>query len=85
MQIIITVYQTQISSLYESNSWTLYLHGCSSNLCFIAFAFHFCHFEFLHMASQLNGHCNFINIRNKEGQSLVSNAVNKFISPLAGD
>jgi hypothetical protein len=37
------------------------------------------------MASQLSGYCNFIDIRNKEGQSLVSNAVNKFISPLAGD
>jgi hypothetical protein len=37
------------------------------------------------MASQLNGYHNFINIRNKEGQALVSNAVDKFISPLVGD
>ena len=37
------------------------------------------------MASQLNGYRNFIDIRNKEGQALVSNAVDKFISPLAGD
>jgi hypothetical protein len=37
------------------------------------------------MTSQLNGYRNFINIRNKEGQALVSNAVDKFISPLVGD
>jgi hypothetical protein len=37
------------------------------------------------MASQLNGYCNFIDIKTKEGQSLVSNAVNKFISPLTSD
>jgi hypothetical protein len=37
------------------------------------------------MASQLNGYRNFITIQNKEGQSLVSNAVNMFISPLADD
>ena len=37
------------------------------------------------MASQLNGYHNFIDIRNKEGQALVSNAVDKFISPLVGD
>ncbi len=37
------------------------------------------------MSSQLNGYRNFIDIQNKEGQSLVSNAIDKFISPLAGD
>jgi hypothetical protein len=37
------------------------------------------------MASQLSGFHNFINIWNKEGQALVSNAVDKFISPLVGD
>ena len=37
------------------------------------------------MASQLNGYRNFIVIRKKEGQALVSNAVDKFISPLVGD
>jgi hypothetical protein len=37
------------------------------------------------MASQLNGYRNFINIQNKEGQALVFNAVDKFISPLVGD
>ena len=37
------------------------------------------------MTSQLNSYRNFINIRNKEGQGLVSNAVDKFISPLVGD
>jgi len=37
------------------------------------------------MASQLNGYRNFIDIRKKEGQALVSNAVDKFISPLVGD
>ena len=37
------------------------------------------------MTSQLNGYRNFIDIRNKEGQALVSNAVDKFISPLVGD
>jgi hypothetical protein len=37
------------------------------------------------MASRLNGYCNFVGIQNKEGQALVSNAVDKFISPLIGD
>jgi len=37
------------------------------------------------MTSQLNSYRNFIDIRNKEGQALVSNTVDKFISPLAGD
>jgi hypothetical protein len=37
------------------------------------------------MTSQLNSYRNFINIRNKEGQALVSNAVDKFIGPLVGD
>ncbi len=37
------------------------------------------------MASQKNGFHNFIDIQNKESQALVSNAVDKFISPLAGD
>jgi len=37
------------------------------------------------MASQLNGYRNFIGIQNKEGQVLVSNAVDKFISPLVDD
>jgi hypothetical protein len=37
------------------------------------------------MTSQLNCYRNFIDIRNKEGQALVSNAVDKFISPLVGD
>jgi hypothetical protein len=37
------------------------------------------------MSSQLNSYRNFINIQNKEDQSLVSNAIDKFISPLAGD
>jgi hypothetical protein len=37
------------------------------------------------MSSQSNSYRNFINIQSKEGQSLVSNAINKFISPLAGD
>jgi hypothetical protein len=33
----------------------------------------------------MNSYRNFIDIQNKEGQSLVSNAMDKFISPLAGD
>jgi hypothetical protein len=37
------------------------------------------------MSSQLNSYRNFINIQNKEGQSLISNAIKTFISPLAGD
>ncbi len=37
------------------------------------------------MTSQLNSYRNFIDIRNKEGQALVSNAVDKFIIPLVGD
>jgi hypothetical protein len=36
------------------------------------------------MASQLNSYCNFIDIQTKEGQALVSNAINKFTSPLLG-
>ena len=83
MQIIITVYQTGISSHYVSTSRTS--HGCLLHLCFIAVVFHLCQFKFLNMASHLNGFCNFIDIRNKEGQALVSNAVDKFISPLVGD
>jgi hypothetical protein len=48
--------------------------------------FYLLQFEFLNiMTSQLNGYRNFIDIRNKEGQALVSNAVDKFISPLVGD
>jgi len=80
---IITVYQTGISSHYESTSRTS--RGSSLHLRFIAFAFHLRQFEFLNMASQLNGYRNFIDIRNKESQSLVYNAVDKFISPLVGD
>jgi len=80
---IITVYQTGISSHYKSTSQTS--HGCSLHLRFIAFAFHLRQFKFLNMASQLNGYHNFIDIRNKEGQSLVYNADDKFISPLVGD
>jgi hypothetical protein len=37
------------------------------------------------MASQLNSYRNFINIGNKEGQTLVANAIDKFISPLIGN
>jgi hypothetical protein len=37
------------------------------------------------MASQLNSYRNFIDIKIKEGQALVSNTIDKFTSPLAGD
>ncbi len=37
------------------------------------------------MASQLNSYRNFINIGNKEGQTLVANAINKFNNPLIGN
>ncbi len=37
------------------------------------------------MASQLNSYCNFIAIQTKEGQALVSNAIDKFTSPLLGE
>ena len=37
------------------------------------------------MASQLNSYRNFIDIKTKEGQSLLANAIEKFTSPLAGD
>jgi len=49
--------------------------------------FHLRQFEifFNIMTSQLNGYRNFLYIRNKEGQALVSNAVDKLISPLVGD
>ena len=83
MQIIITVYQTGISSHYKNTSRTS--QGCSLHIRFIAFAYHLHQFEFLNMASQLNGYRNFIDIQNKEGQALVSNAVDRFISPLVGD
>jgi hypothetical protein len=59
--------------------------GRSSPFHFILFAYRLRQFEFLQMSSDLNSYRNFINIQNKEGQSLVSNAIDKFISPLAGD
>jgi hypothetical protein len=37
------------------------------------------------MASQLNSYRNFIDIKTKEGQALVSNAIDKYVSPLLGD
>jgi hypothetical protein len=37
------------------------------------------------MSSQLNSYRNFIDIQNKKDQSLVSNAIDKFINHLAGD
>ena len=37
------------------------------------------------MASQLNSYRNFIDIKTKEGQALVSNAIDKYVSPLTGD
>jgi len=37
------------------------------------------------MASQLNSYRNFIDIKTKEGQALVSNAIEKYASPLIGD
>jgi hypothetical protein len=37
------------------------------------------------MASQLNSYRNFIDIKTKEGQALVSNAIDRFTSPLVGD
>ena len=37
------------------------------------------------MASQLNGYRNFIDIKTKEGQALVSNAIDKYASPLTGE
>jgi hypothetical protein len=36
------------------------------------------------MASQLNSYCNFIAIQTKEGQALVSSAIDKCTSPLLG-
>ena len=37
------------------------------------------------MASQLNSYRNFIDITTKEGQALLSNAIDKYVSPLTGD
>ena len=37
------------------------------------------------MVSQLNSYRNFIDIKTKEGQALVANAIDKFTSPLVGD
>ncbi len=33
----------------------------------------------------MNSYRNFIDIKTKEGQALVSNAINKYVSPLTGD
>ena len=52
---------------------------------YIFSSLHLLVFNFFKMASQLNSYCNFINIGNKEGQSLVANAIDKIISPLSGD
>ena len=37
------------------------------------------------MASQLNSYHNFIDMRTKKGQALVSNAIDQYVSPLTGD
>jgi hypothetical protein len=37
------------------------------------------------MASQLNSYHNFIGIKTKKGLALVSNAIDKYVSPLTGD
>jgi hypothetical protein len=37
------------------------------------------------MTSYLNAYCNFIDITTKDGQALLSNATDKFESPLIGD
>ena len=37
------------------------------------------------MASQLNSYRNFTDTTTKEGQALVSNAIDKYVSPLTGD
>jgi hypothetical protein len=42
-------------------------------------------FDYFKMASQLNSYRNFIDIKTKEGQALVSNAIYKYVSPLMGD
>jgi arginine repressor len=40
---------------------------------------------FKNMVSQLNSYRNFIDIKTKEGQALVANAIEKFTKPLVGD
>jgi hypothetical protein len=37
------------------------------------------------VVSQLNSYCNFIDIKTKEGQAALANAIDKFQSPLVGD
>jgi hypothetical protein len=37
------------------------------------------------MVSQLNSYCNFIDIKTKEDQAALANAIDKFQSPLVGD
>jgi hypothetical protein len=37
------------------------------------------------MVSQLNSYRNFIDIKTKEGQAALANAIDKFVSPLVGD
>jgi hypothetical protein len=49
-----------------------------NHICFIAIAI----VPILKMTSYLNTYCNFINISMKDGQMLLSNATNKFKSPL---
>ncbi len=42
-------------------------------------------FDYFKIAYQLNSYHNFIDIKTKEGHVLVSNAIDKYISPLTGD
>ena len=56
-------------------------HQLRNHICFFAIAI----VRIFKMTSYLNAYRNFINISTKDGQALLSNATDKFKSPLIGD
>ncbi len=80
--LIVTVYQTAFNQAAKALWWTLQSIHSSSIHC-IRF-WHVCSHSIFKMASQLNKYRNFIDICTKEGQALVSNAIDKFSSLLVG-
>jgi hypothetical protein len=56
-------------------------HQLCNHICFIAIAI----VRIFKMTSYLNAYRNFINISTKDGQAVLSNATDKFKSPLIGN
>jgi hypothetical protein len=81
--LIVTVYQTAFNQATKALLRTLQ-SICSSLIHCIHF-WHLCSHSIFKTASQLNSYHNFIDIRTKEGQALVSNVIDKFSSPLVGE